>query len=492
MRKSPELRARLHPRPGGAAGARRSRDVGRDLARLAAVLGAAVLLVATPHCLWDGLDDYSSQYGKTTSGDDGGTTDAPEIATDADADADASEDAPPDPSCPCPDGQECVLGKCETCTPMWTREHGAFQNDNLLPFDQAYDPARRAVYVTGARQVGENAPSGYFAEVNPCLGTVVRAHDGDLVSGVPMPGLTLTALPASPSPGVTSPLKDSVFGEVLVKVGDLGGFVRYDATTRELVVLAKNTKATPVVTGGAPWGVAATSKSVWMSGVGTVEGVSRALAMQSDGLGNFCIHVLPGGEGFVGRAVTAFQERAYVTADSPTSVRVWSIDDTVCDVATCTCTLPDPLLPLDLASPFAAEARVVGNSLVVAGLTGFPAPKWSGFIAQYVFGSPQWRVVSFERTARNDGIVGLAGDGAFLWAGAFQDLDPADTLTSKATVLRYSLPLSDVEVPKEIAVPSLGTILGLDLDGDGLILTGNRSDSPASGRTVRCTLDQCP
>jgi hypothetical protein len=70
---------------------RRSRDLGRDLTRLAAVLAAAALLVA------------------------------PNIATDAGADADASEDAPSDPSCPCPDGQERVLGKCETYAPMWIR-----------------------------------------------------------------------------------------------------------------------------------------------------------------------------------------------------------------------------------------------------------------------------------------------------------------------------------------------------------------------------------
>lgn len=504
MRKSGSLRESLAaPRPlsrrpspplsRSVADRRRSRDAGRTLSRVAAVLGAAVLLVGTPHCLWDGLDEYSSHYGETTPVDDGGTTTTTTLP-DAEMDADASDDA----SCPCGEGQECVLGACETCTPTWTYDHTELVLGNPLSVAQTYNRPRRSVYITSTRAEGAEKV-GYFAELNACRGTLLEERSA-VVGGAPLPPLSLVA---SPSADAVGPLAGAVFASVQITGDpptDLGGFVRYDPLQGEIVSVVHDTTVLPGVTSQSPWGIAATGRHVWMCGA--VDNGSRSIAILSDGPAapaqideDFCVQEIPGSEGFWARPMTADGSTVYIVGSSATKLRAWRFDDDACEAAPCSCapveTLPDLLLDV----PLPLHALVVGNSLVIAGsyATGSPGFNWRGFVAQYV-PVVGWSYADIDDPAPADqaeGFIGLATDGSFVYAGAFHGWAGGATIPTAAELFVYGQPVSNATLIKKIPA-SLGSIFDIHVDGDGLILSGYHPTTLANARTVRCTMAACP
>jgi len=505
MRKSGSLRESLAaprplsrrpspPLPSSVAGRRRSRDAGRTLSRVAAVLGAAVLLVGTPQCLWDGLDEYSSHYGETTPVDDGGTTTTTTLP-DAEMDADASDDA----SCPCGEGQECVLGTCETCTPTWTYDHTKLVLGNPLSVAQTYSRPRRSVYVTSARTEGAEKV-GYFAELNACRGTLLQELSGVDVGGTPLPPLSLVTAPSADAVG---PLAGAVFASLQitgVPPTDLGGFARYDPLQGEVVSVAHDTTVLAGVTSQSPWGIAATGRHVWMSGA--VDNGARSLAILSDGPAapaqiqeDFCVQEIPGSEGFWARPMTTDGHAVYIVASSATALKAWRFDDEACTVAPCNCAPVEALPELPLDVPLPLRALVVGNSLVVAGsyATGGPGFNWKGFLAQHVPGLG-WSYADIDDPAPADqaeGFIGLETDGSFVYAGAFHGWAGDASIPTSAELFVYGQPVSNATLVKTTPV-SLRSIFDINFDGDGLILSGYDPTTLANARTVRCTMAACP
>ena len=67
--------------------------------------------------------------------------------------------------------------------------------------------------------------------------------------------------------------------------------------------------------------------------------------------------------------------------------------------------------------------------------------------------------------------------------------DPSSTLSD---VFVFPFPITAASTPQRIPVPAVRAAFSLDLDGDGMILSGYSAASAADGRSVRCTLTACP
>lgn len=451
-------------------------------ARVAVLFGGAAVLFATSSCVWDGLDEYSSKYGQTTTSDGGGqstTTTTTNTGT----------------PCPCGVGQECVAGSCEPCTPLWGHTFKGLVFNNPFSVSHVFDPGRDQIHVSAIRSDGQQ--HGYLASLSHCRGTLLHVHDGDLVGSTPLPPLSFMALS---SPAAVPQVAAQVFaglhvsGDAVNPPQSLGGFVRYDPGTGELLSIVENTDSDPAMTSQAPWALATTSKAVWTSGIRAKADGAHALAIRWNGV-KFCSDEIPDSLGYTGRAITSRGDQVAIAADGP-DVRVWLFDDAVCDPTACGCA-PDASIPsLAMNAPLVMGAKLVSNSILVSGISGFSGgnPNWSGFLAQYVFGEDTWRPpIVYDMGPNAEGLIGLDSDGSSVFVGAFRDYVPGDASSPTAEVQIYGLPFTaGALMQQRIDAPSLGSIFNLSLDSDGMILSGYLRGSGADGRTVRCTMKACP
>lgn len=456
----------------------------RGLSRAGVLLAAACMLGLAPHCTFEGLDAYSAEYGKSsgTGGDGGGT-----------GSSGGAGGGVPDgsPGCDCAPGQECVLGQCETCTPTWSYDHKALRQGDIIILQQLFDPGRKALYVASSRQDGQGPRRGYLAEVSTCRGTLLKdfdhpkALDGTMVTGLHAMGRHGDSLFAKLQLGVTGP--------------KLAGYAVYDMAKG---VFERTVEFEPWIQNAGHQGAwtmdVAQSGKVWMLGdYSTMSSPnSIPLVMQSDGLGTNCVFDYSTIVGN-GRAMTTKNDDVYLTVPvlSPTpQIRVMHYNDSACNVSSCNCPMADELPPLD--TPFAASplvAKVVGSVLVVAGFYVVADTDWVAFVAQYNFATNAWSgLYTYDPSPLVDGVGAIASDGSKLYAGVFENHNFDDPSNTKMEVLVFGFPITPGSQPQKIPVPALRAAFGLDLDGDGMLLSGYSASSLADGRSVRCTLDACP
>lgn len=445
--------------------------VGARRRGLPLLLGLA-LLSTSAHCLFTGLDDYSSGGGRP-QGDGGPPEDAP-------------PDAPPpsDAGCDCGPAEACVLGACRQCTPTWIAEHKALRQGEVIITNHHLDRAARTLYVSSSRQDGQGPRRGYLAEVDTCAGASLAVSDGAMVEGKLVPGL----LYLSPHQGSLY-AKLQVAGEAV-----LGGYARYDPASHTFDRIVE----LPPFMGGAEgaWSflVGPSGRAYWWGDWST--GTSTPLGMRATAEGKTCVEDYPAHVGGTGRAMTRSGKDIYAAVCMPVEkeVRVLRFDDTACDLAGCDCPVAEELPPLSL--PGAANVmnmKVAGSVLLVAGFTMATDTDWSGFLAQYSFGAKQWSsVFTYDEGALAEGFSALDSDDSFVYAAGFRGYVYGDTTNTLSDVFVFPFPITAASTPQRIPVPAVRAAFALDLDGDGMILSGYSAASAADGRSVRCTLTGCP
>jgi hypothetical protein len=293
---------------------------------------------------------------------------------------------------------------------------------------------------------------------------------------------------------------DSIFAKLQITdvASVMAGYARYDTKAHAFTEIFEIPPYVP----GEPQGawtldVAPSGKIHWWGELfSSAQGTAAPLEMHADGAGKVCVKDMPSLAGGAGRAMTTSGNDVYaaVAMAAAKEVRVVRFDDTTCDIASCDCPVAEVLPPLVLSNPpNVMDMKVVGSALVAVGFTVKADTDWAGFIAQYNFATKAWSsAFTVDETPLGDGFLSLDSDGSFVYVNGFRGYVYGDPTTASSDIFRFPLPISANASAMRIPLPSIRAAFSLDLDGDGILVSGYSADSGVDGRSARCTLEACP
>ena len=450
--------------------ARRTR---RSSRRAGAALALALGIVASvfaARCTFDGLDQYAS------GSNDGGPDGVAEGSTDG-APLDVS------PACSaCTDAQSCVQGKCETCSATWSVPYAAVGANGHY-----YQPSTSTLYVSGSRQVGDAAATGYFAFVDSCTGTLERALDPPTIGDAAVGSL-----------GQSAPSGSTLFvGAGVPQPPNAGGYATFNLTSQSFASLFGVPKFSSPPHTDEIWEIATANGHLWMSGTTLTDSPPQSpVIVKSNGAGSACAAVLPY-SGMSGRAIAATAADVYL-AIAGNDVQVLHFGESSCPTTSpCSCAPSWTSQPFTLTNNMntmgAHRSTIIGSTLYVVGwaIKQGSTTDWEGYVAQLDLASKAWGpTYTYDPTAAIDAFVNVATDGAHLYVSGESGWDGVDYATASSEVVVLPVPLVANSTATIIDVPPLRVAWSIDLDATGMVLTG--ASSGTDSRSVRCTRTSCP